>query len=655
MYRFSIWKIVFIIGVLLLAALYLIPTPDSFYNPLYGNLPLWMQEKLPRFEVNVEDEKTAFKVSLADVDYPEGKNFQDATQELQDVFRVHLRKLGLEETTDYQFDTSEARDFYVQLNSEKAIQNPKATLEELHLYGSLPILLRQVIPANRLKLGLDLRGGVHLVLEVDLETSKSELLRENRLSIPDRLRTEEILCREVQQVDGQDALNVFVGIPSRFRANAAEKEKYLEKAKELLNELEFFENVQTLAATDTQTTYQLRLSESGIQKYSDQAIQQVLIVLRNRVDAFGVSEPSIRQEANKPRIIVELPGAKDSSKPLEIVKDMGRLAFKLVEKSPNGGNLWGGSANIPPPDTIPDGTEIRYHYETGDWYVLQSPVLLSGDSIVNAGPSTGRTSFDIVVSMSFDSSGRSTFAKITGDNIGRHLAILLDGKVQSAPVINDQILGNAIIEGNFSFEEANYLANILKAGAFPVGVQIAEERTVGPTLGQESIDDGILAALIGMSGVVVFMLVYYRLSGAIAIIALVLNMVIILGALAGFGAALTLPGIAGLVLTIGMSVDANVLIFERIREELRSGSTGTGGVWRAIESGYQRAFITILDANLTTLFTALVLYQFGTGPIKGFAVTLGIGILASMFTAIIVTRELYGLTIGNRDVEKLSI
>ena len=257
--------------------------------------------------------------------------------------------------------------------------------------------------------------------------------------------------------------------------------------------------------------------------------------------------------------------------------------------------------------------------------------------------------------MSFDSSGRSTFAKITGDNIGRHLAILLDGKVQSAPVINDQILGNAIIEGNFSFEEANYLANILKAGAFPVGVQIAEERTVGPTLGQESIDDGILAALIGMSGVVVFMLVYYRLSGAIAIIALVLNMVIILGALAGFGAALTLPGIAGLVLTIGMSVDANVLIFERIREELRSGSTGTGGVWRAIESGYQRAFITILDANLTTLFTALVLYQFGTGPIKGFAVTLGIGILASMFTAIIVTRELYGLTIGNRDVEKLSI
>lgn len=655
MYRFSIWKIVLIIGVLLFSALYLIPTPDRFYNPLYGNLPLWMQEKLPRFEVSEEGETRALKVSLAEVDYPEGVNFQDATQELQDVFRVHLRKLGLEETTDYQFDTTEVREFYVRLTSEKARQNPSATLENLHLYGSLPITLRRLIPDNRLKLGLDLRGGVHLVLEVDLEASKTELLRENRLSIPEQLRTEDILCREVKQVDEQDALNVLVGIPSRLRANATEKQAYLEKARHLLNELEFFEDVQAIAETETQTTYQLRLSEGGMQKYSDQAIQQVLIVLRNRVDAFGVSEPSIRQEANKPRIIVELPGAKDSSKPLEIVKDMGRLEFKLVEKSPTGTNLWRGTGNMPPPDTIPEGTEIRYHYETGDWYVLQSPILLSGDRIVNAGPSTGRTSFDIVVSMSFDSAGRSTFAKITGDNVGRNLAILLDGKVQSAPTIEDQIIGNAIITGNFSFEEANYLSNILKAGAFPVGVQIAEERTVGPTLGQESIDDGVLAATIGMVGVVVFMLLYYRLSGAIAIIALVFNMLIILGALAGFGAALTLPGIAGLVLTIGMSVDANVLIFERIREELRASASRTGGVWPAIESGYQRAFITILDANLTTLFTALVLYQFGTGPIKGFAVTLGIGILASMFTAIIVTREIYGLAIGNRDVQKLSI
>ena len=648
MYRFSIWKIVLILGVLVFSALYLIPTPDSFYNPLYGNLSLWMQEKLPPFEVS---EDNTFKVNLAEVEYPEGINFQDATFELQDVFRVHLRKFGLEETLDYEFDTTEAREFYVQLISEKALQNPRATLDNLHLYGSLPGIVRRLIPNNRLKLGLDLKGGVHLVLEVDLETSKIELLREHAFSIPERLRTDDVLCRDVQQVSGQDVLNVFVGIPSRLRTDAAQKASYIEKAENLLNEIEFFEDAQVQAETETQSTYQLKLSASGIQKYSEQAIEQVLIVLRNRVDAFGVSEPSIRREANHPRIIVELPGAKDSSKPLQIVKTMGRLEFKLVQKGPTGASLWSGTADTPPPDNIPEDSEIRYHYETGNWYVLESPVLLSGDRISDAGPSTGRTNFDIVVSMSFDSVGRRKFAEVTGDHVGEHLAILLDGKVQSAPVIQDQIVGNAIIQGNFTYEEASYLSNILKAGAFPVGVQIAEERTVGPTLGQESIETGVKAALIGLGGVLIFMVIYYRLSGLVAIAALVFNMLIILGALAGFGAALTLPGIAGLVLTIGMSVDANVLVFERIREELRTGKA----VWSAITNGYQRAFLTILDANLTTFFTALVLYHFGTGPIKGFAITLGIGILASMFTAIVVTREIYGLTIGNRDVQKLSI
>ena len=649
MYRFNIWKIVLIIGVLLFSALYLIPTPDSLYNPLYGNLPLWMQEKLPSFEVTEDND---FKVSLAEVKYPEGISFQDATSELMDVFRVHLEKQELKETSDYEFDTTEAREFYVRLISEEARKNPRATLKNLHLYGSLPGFVRRIIPDTRLKLGLDLKGGVHLVLEVDLETSKTELFRQYALSIPEELRAEEVLCREVKQVEGQDALNVFVGIPSRLRSDVNQKTQYLEKAQRLLNEIEFFEDAQQVnTETETQSIYQLRLSQGGIQKYSEQAIEQVLIVLRNRVDAFGVSEPSIRREANHPRIIVELPGAEDSSKPLQIVREMGRLEFKLVKKSPAGGNFWSGTSNTPSPDSIPEDSEVRYHRETGNWYVLESPVLLTGDRITDAFPTTGRTTFDIVVSLSFDGAGRRKFAQVTGDHVGEHLAILLDGKVQSAPVIQDQIIGNAIIQGSFTYDEASYLSNILKAGAFPVGVQIAEERTVGPTLGQESIDNGILAASIGLSVVLLFMIIYYRLSGLIAIVALVFNMLIILGALAGLGAALTLPGIAGLVLTIGMSVDANVLVFERIREELRTGKA----VWAAITSGYQRAFLTILDANLTTFFTALVLYHFGTGPIKGFAVTLGIGILASMFTAIVVTREIYGLTIGNRDVQKLSI
>ena len=648
MYRFNIWKIFLIIGVLLISVLYLIPTPESLYLPLYGNLPLWMQKALPNFEVT---EDNIIKLNLATVEYPEGKNYQEAIDELQDIFTVHLEKLDFEETVDYEFDTTETKEFLVKLISDKAKENPAATLEDLHLYGSVPTSLRPVLPANRLKLGLDLKGGVHLVLEVDLEKSKRELLKARAYSIPDMLREEQVLCRQVEQVEGEDALNVLIEIPSRLRADKPQKDEYLQKAVDLLNEIEYFEDVEEVTEKDTQSTYRLRLGDSGIQKYSDQAIEQVLLVLRNRVDAFGVAEPSIRQEANRPRIIIELPGAKDSSGPLRIVQTMGRLEFKMVAKNPSGGNFWSGSANTAPPDNLPEDTEIRYHHETGDWYVLESPVLLSGHNIKDSRPSTGSTSFEIVVLMDFDSEGSSKFAKITGAHIGEHLAILLDDKVQSAPRINSQIRGSAMIEGNFTFEEANYLANILNAGAFPVGVQVGEERAVGPSLGQESIDNGVKAAIIGLLGVLIFMIIYYRLSGLIAILALVFNMIIILGALAGFGAALTLPGIAGLVLTIGMSVDANVLIFERIREELRTGKT----VWDAITSGYQRAFITILDANLTTFFTALVLYQFGTGPIKGFAITLGIGILASMFTAIIVTREVYGLIIGNRDVKKLSI
>lgn len=648
MYRFNIWKIVLILGVLLLSVLYLVPTPDSLYLPLYGNLPLWMQESLPRFEVT---EDNTFKVNLVEVDYPEGKNFQEAITELQDVFKVHLEKLELFETVDYEFDTTEDKEFFVRLISDKAVVNPTSTLENLHLYGSIPTALRPILPANRLKLGLDLKGGVHLVLEVDLEKSKSELLRARSYSIPEMLRTEQVLCRQVEQVSGEDALNVLIEIPSRLRSDQDQKKEYTDKAVKLLNEIEFFEDAEIVTEKDTQSTYRLRLSGRGMQEYSDKAIEQVLIVLRNRVDAFGVAEPSIRQEANRPRIIIELPGAKDSSGPLRIVETMGRLEFKMVKKSPTGGNLWSGSANTPPPENLPEDAEIRYHHETGDWFVLESPVLLTGHNIEDSKPTSGSTGFEIVVLIEFDREGTTKFAKITGDHIGEHLAILLDDKIQSAPVINTQIRGSAIIEGNFNFEEAKYLSNILNAGAFPVGVKVGEARAVGPTLGQESIDNGIKAALIGLLGVLVFMIFYYRLSGIVAIIALVFNMIIILSALAGFGAALTLPGIAGLVLTIGMSVDANVLIFERIREELRTGKT----VWSAITSGYQRAFVTILDANLTTFFTALVLYHFGTGPIKGFAITLGIGILASMFTAIIVTREIYGLTIGNRDVQKLSI
>ena len=648
MYRFSVWKLLLIITIFVFSVMYLIPTPDALFNPFYGNLPLWMQDRLPKFEVT---EDSAFKVSLKDVDYRTGTTMQDAVAELEDVFRVHLGKLKFEEETDYQFEhTVESGEFQVKFLTKKSEAELETIVSNLHLYGSLPIGLRNLIPSERLKLGLDLKGGVRLALEVDLEESKSALLKERAASIPDQLQNDKILCRKDDSVIEGDGLNIIVGIPSRYRSDEAGKKDYLEKAEELLNEQEFFEPPKRISESDTRVTYQIQLSDSGIEEYSKQAIGQVLIVLRNRVDAFGVSEPSIRPEANRPRIIVELPGAKDSSKPLRIVRTMGRLEFKLVAQNPTGGNFWSGPPGTEPTN-IPADAEILYHYETGNWLVLESDVLLKGDRVSDSFPTTGSTGFDIVVAMQFDSAGARQFARVTGDNIGRHLAIVLDGTVQSAPVIRSQISSNGVIEGNFSHDEASYLSNILKAGAFPVGVKIAEERAVGPTLGKESIENGIWAGVIGLGCVIVFMLIYYKLSGGIAVVALVFNMVIILGALAGFGAALTLPGIAGLILTIGMAVDANVLIFERIREELRTGKA----VWSSIVSGYQRAFWTILDANLTTFFTALVLYHFGTGPIKGFAVTLGIGILASMFTAIVFTREMYGWLIGGREIKKLSI
>ena len=653
MYSVSVWKLILIIVVLVFSALYLIPTPENLYNPLYGNLSLWMQERLPKFEATDEN---SLKVSLQTVEYPEGINLQDATTELTEILARRLEANGFEEAIDYQFDTTAERDFVVNFLSPKSKADLERILENLHLYGSIPTIVRRLIPDNRLKLGLDLRGGVHLVLEVDLEESKVELLKGRASSIPERLRSDKIHCRVAEPVLAENALNVVVGIPKRL-SDPNEQAEYLKTAQENLQDLEFFDAPQEINRTDTEVTYQIRLDESGLEQYSEQAIDQVMVVLRNRIDAFGVAEPSIRREANRPRIIVELPGAKDSSKPLQIVKTMGRLEFKMVEKSPTGAIAWTGSADTPPPDDIPEGTEIRYHNDDGtalanSWYVIRSPVLLSGDRIKNARETQGNTSFEIVVSMSFDSPGSRKFGELTTNHVGELLAILLDGKIQSAPRINEPILGgNAQISGDFTFEEAQYLANILKAGAFPVGVKIAEERTVGPTLGQEAIDDGVRAAVIGMGVVLIFMLIYYRFSGIVAIIALAFNMLIILGALAGFGAALTLPGLAGLVLTIGMAVDANVLIFERIREELRTGKT----VWSAIQTGYQKAFWTILDANVTTLAVAAVLYHFGTGPIKGFAITLGIGIFASMFTAIVVTREIYGWVLGGRNVERLSI
>ena len=657
MYQFSAGKLILILLVLIFSVLYILPTPDRFFDPLYGHMPLWMQKKLPQSQFDTVQENS-IEVNLKDVQFPKGTDFVDTTEMLQLILKNRLDKAGFSLSDgvngDYQFEVDEANErLKVLFLMDKSQNELQQILSQLHLWGSMPEIVRRLVPAERLQLGLDLKGGVYLVLEVNIDESKKDLLEETKISIPNQMRsaTPRILCRTVEEQG--ETLLVQVGIPSRIQNNKDEKQTYLSKAEEILDSIDFFtQPIRVDTVGSKIVTYQIGITEA--EKYSDQAIDRVLTVLRNRIDAFGVSEPSIRREEGKPRIIIELPGAKDSSKSLDIVKTMGQLEFKVVKSNPANSSPWIlPKGSKPKPDELPEGTEVIQHYEDDSWFVVEKLASVSGDRIRNAYPSRGgQTGLDIVVSLELDAAGTRSFAEVTTQHTGELLAIILDNKIQSAPRINEPIpSGNAQISGSFSFDEATYLANILKSGAYPVQVQIAEERTASPTLGQQSIKNGMSAGLFGMGVVLLFMLIYYRGSGLVAIVALAFNMLIVLGGLAGFGATLTLPGIAGLVLTIGMAVDANVLIFERIREELRNGRR----VWTAIENGYSRAFWTILDANLTTFAVALVLYNFGTGPIRGFAVTLSIGILASFFTAIVVTKELYGWFIGNRQISKLSI
>ncbi len=364
-------------------------------------------------------------------------------------------------------------------------------------------------------------------------------------------------------------------------------------------------------------------------KDREDAVERALEVIRNRIDEFGVKEPSIARQGLD-EIVLQLPGVTDRKRALNIIGRTAQLEFKLVVDNPELLRMALAGEDIPP--------EYQVLYdEEGRPYLLERKALLTGEAVKKA-----YVSFDQfnqpVVSLELTPEGAKEFARITGENVGRDLAIVLDGKVQSAPVIRERISGGrAMISGRFTPQSAQDLALILRVGALPAPMKVVEERTVGPLLGQDSIRRGIKSALIGALLVFAFMIFYYRLSGLIADLALLFNVIIILGGLGLFKATLTLPGIAGIILTLGMAVDANVLINERIKEELRAGSP----LRTAIRAGYDKAFLTIVDSNLTTLIAALMLFQFGTGPIKGFAVTLSIGILASMFTSIVFTRLIF--------------
>ena len=374
----------------------------------------------------------------------------------------------------------------------------------------------------------------------------------------------------------------------------------------------------------------------------EDATERAIEIIRNRIDQFGVSEPLI-QKQGKNRIVVQLPGITDRDRALDIIKQTAHLEFKLVSEDAQ-------KLNRALDGEVPAGFELKSLNDKP--ILLQKQASLSGDSLVDARVEWSSMQLNPFVSFALDSKGARRFARLTKENIGKKLAIVLDGKVKSAPTIETEIpQGKGQITGRFSEEDAADLALVLRTGALPAPIQVEEERTVGAALGEDSIKKGIKSVLVGAGLVLLFMSGYYLWAGLIANFALCLNLIIILGMFSypRLGAALTLPGIAGIVLTIGMAVDANVLIFERMREELKLGKS----LHLAVSSGYQKAFWTILDANVTTLIAAVILFQFGTGPVKGFATTLTIGILASMFSALVVTRWIFDMVSLNKKINSL--
>jgi preprotein translocase subunit SecD len=397
--------------------------------------------------------------------------------------------------------------------------------------------------------------------------------------------------------------------------------------------------------------YLFRLSEEEENRIEQNAVSQGLETIRNRVDQFGVSEPTIQAQGER-RILVQLPGIKDADRAIKLIGKTARLDFKLVDESVSSQTALNGA--------IPDGDEILYkreeNVETGEVtktpFLVKKRTVLTGETLSGAEVRYDSDFNEPYVAITFNSIGAMIFQEVTRANVKKRLAIVLDDNIYSAPVIQEAIAGGrAQITGQFTTEEARDLAIVLRAGALPAPVVILENRTVGPSLGKDSIEQGVQSILLGGLLVIIFIPIYYKLSGVVAVTALMLNLVLLLGALAYFGAALTLPGIAGMLLTVGMAIDANVLIFERIREEIRVGKT----VRAAIDAGYAKALSTIVDANITTFIAAVVLFQFGTGPIKGFAITLCIGIAASMFTAVFVSRAIFDSFMSRKKIANLSI
>jgi preprotein translocase subunit SecD len=485
---------------------------------------------------------------------------------------------------------------------------------------------------SAIKLGLDLRGGIHLVLQVNTA---------------DAVKAERDDAVETLRVEAKDARLGPIELPTdtAFAIGVSaqtDQTKLEEIAKRFLPDWSY---------NTAGGKWTFALKEAARRQIEDNAVAQGVETIRNRVDEFGVSEPLIAREG-KDRILVQLPGIDDPKRVKDLIKNTAFLELTLVEGGPSteAALLASKGGKIPDDLKLVEGKGEQGSRERS-FYLLRKQAVITGRDLKNARPTQGQFGAHSITFF-LTASGSQKFGAATGANIGKHLAIVLDNRVQSAPNIKDRITEQGVIEGSFSPEEANDLALVLRAGALPAGLTYLEERTVGPSLGLDSIRKGITASVAGALLVFVAMAVYYRRAGWNAILALILNALLLAAAMALFEATLTLPGIAGFILTIGMAVDSNVLVFERIREELRNGRAPKA----AIENGFGKAFATIVDTHATTIISALFLLQFGTGPVKGFAVTLIIGLLISMFTAVFVSHTLFELVYGRRQhIDSISI
>ena len=530
---------------------------------------------------------------------------------------------------------------------------------------------------KRINLGLDLRGGIHLVLGVEVEKAVVDYVDRLTEEVDQYCEEEELSCAKISSMEGEPVLTV-----------AFDDKDGLEEAK---NKLETYLGNMDPETSSEPLTLAFRIKDDFASDRKKYAVLQAIETLRNRIDQMAVREALVAKQGET-SILIQIPGVKDIERARKMIGQTAQLEFKIVDdtntdltkfkdelpenwemkfdsvkdkngnlkrapfleavKDKDGENIAAirewikgkmGSEHIVLFEEFEDVKKLETRYRS---YTLLRKTMLTGDTITDARVSIDQQQNKPYVSMNFDRQGARQFGKITGDHVKERMAIVLDDKVKSAPVIQSAITGgramitlNSLASYNELFQDAQDLAIVLRAGALPAPVKFEETRTVGPTLGRDSIESGKTSILIGLVLVVIFMVIYYRSAGLIANLALLLNILFIMAVMAGFEATLTLPGLAGIVLTIGMAVDANVIIYERIREELRIGKTPRA----AVESGYEKALWTIFDANVTTALAGFVLWSYGTGPVKGFAVTLLVGIMCSMFTAMVVTRLVFDL------------